>query len=116
MNTILLNPVTWDLMKDSSGNIAMASDPYSQAQDAASEIQTFKGEVYYDTTIGVPFDEEVMGKAPPLSYIRSLFVAAALRVPGTAGASCFFMSFVKRKLIGQVQIVNDLNQKATVAF
>ncbi len=43
-STLLLDQVTWDLAVDTSGNIAVASDPYSQAQDAASSIKTFAGE------------------------------------------------------------------------
>ena len=34
MNTLLLHTSTWDLTVDIDGNIAMASDPYSEAQDA----------------------------------------------------------------------------------
>ncbi len=49
-STLLLDQVTWDLAVDNVRHIAVASDPYSQAQDAASSIKTFAGEVYYDTT------------------------------------------------------------------
>jgi hypothetical protein len=34
---------------DAEGNIAVASEPYSLAQDAASAIKTFAGEVFWDT-------------------------------------------------------------------
>ncbi len=50
-----LDTVAWDLTVDTTGNIAVASNPYSMAQDAASAIRTFQGEVYYDTTLGIPF-------------------------------------------------------------
>ena len=38
MNTLFLNPATWDLMVDAEGNIAMAEAPYSTAQDVASGL------------------------------------------------------------------------------
>ena len=116
MNTLLLDPKTWDLMIDGSKNIAMASDPYSQAQDAASAIKTFAGECYYNTTLGTPYWETVFGLAPPLSLMKSYFVDAALTVPGTARAVCYIDSFVDRKVTGQVQIINDADQVAAVGF
>jgi hypothetical protein len=48
VNTLLLDVSSWDLCLDAAGNIAMASNPYSIAQDAASAIRTFAG----DFTIG----------------------------------------------------------------
>jgi hypothetical protein len=39
MNTLFLNPGPWDLTLDASGNIALAAEPYSLAQDAASAIE-----------------------------------------------------------------------------
>ena len=116
MNTLLLDPQNWDLTIDGAKNIAMASEPYSQAQDAASAIKTFIGECYYDTTIGTPYWETVFGLAPPLSLMKSYFVEAALTVPGTAKAVCYIDSFVDRKVVGQVQIVNDDGLAAVVGF
>lgn len=116
MQTLLLLPSTWDLTVDVSGNIAVASDPYSMAQDAASEIKTFAGEVYYDTTIGVPFWASILGKLPALTLVKAKFVAAALRVPGVVAARCFISSFTGRKLSGQVQIVDASGTTTPAAF
>ena len=57
MSTLLLDRTYWDLCVDSSGNLAVASEPYSLAQDAASAIKLFQGEYIYDTTIGIPYFE-----------------------------------------------------------
>ena len=78
MDTLLLDTVTWDLAVDALGNIAMASDPYAQAQDAASNIRTFAGEVYFNTTLGVPYWEQILGLAPPISVMKAHWNAAAL--------------------------------------
>ena len=116
MNTLLLVPDTWDLTVDATGNIAQASDPYSQAQDAASAIRTFRGECYYNTLLGIPYWSNVLGKWPPLSLVKAYIVAAALTVPGTVKAVCYISSFVNRKITGQVQIVNTVNQNAVAGF
>lgn len=115
MKTLLLDTVTWDLVLDVSGNIALASDPYSQAQDSASAIRTFIGECWYDTTIGVPFFQSFLGRAPNVALMRSKFSAAALAVPGVTGATCFISSIQSRSVTGQVQVVTDESPTPTAA-
>jgi hypothetical protein len=106
MDTLLLDTVLWDLVADTSGNIAAASTPYSQAQDAASEILTFQGEVYYDTTQGLPYFQSILGKFPPVSLMKQQFAQAAENVPGVVSAIFYISSLTQRLLQGQVQITN----------
>lgn len=116
MNTLLLDRSTWDLVVDAQGNIAVASEPYSQAQDAASAIKLFEGELYYDTSKGVPYWEQILGRAPPISYMVAKFVAAAKTVPGVASAVCYIESIVRRKVSGQVQITNSAGETSAANF
>lgn len=106
MNTLLLDTVTWDLVADTAGNIAVASDPYSMAQDAASCIKLFYGELYFDTTQGVPYFSQILGYAPPISLIKAYMNKAALQVPGVINAQTFITSWVDRIVSGQVQITD----------
>ena len=116
MNTVFLNPTTWDLVLDRSGNISVASDPYSQAQDAASAIRTFQSEVYYDTTLGIPYFAQILGKFPPASLMKAYFVRAALTVPGVIKARCFLGGFKDRTVTGQVQITNTAGLPSYLGF
>ena len=106
MNTLLLDTAAWDLVLDANGNIAMATAPYALAQDAASAIRTFAGEVYYDTTQGIPYFGKILGQFPPVSLMKSQFEAAALTVPGVTAAQAFITGFANRKIGGQVQITD----------
>lgn len=106
MTTLLLDLQSWDLCADASGNIAMASLPYAAAQDAASAIRFVRGEYWFDTTQGVPYFEQIMGKRPPLGIVRTLFTQAAKTMPDVVDAKVFFSSFVNRKLSGQVQVTD----------
>ena len=106
MRTLLLNPNTWDLMIDARQDIALASNPYALAQDAASAIKLFEGEQYYDTTQGVPYWQDILGHWPPLSLVKQKFVDAALTVPEVVAAQCFIQSFVRREIVGQVQVTD----------
>lgn len=104
MKTLLLDQTTWDLCLDASRNIAVASDPYSIAQDVACAVRAFLGEVWYDTTLGVPYFQQILGQRPPLSLITSQIEAVALTVPGVATAVCVITAFTDRVVTGQIQL------------
>lgn len=116
MNTLLLDRDAWDLCLDASGNIAMASEPYALAQDVASACRTFAGEVYYDTTQGIPYFSQILGQMPPLQLVKSQFVNAALTVPGVAGAVCYISGVSGRQLTGQVQVTDSTGTTTAVGF
>ena len=116
MNTLLLDLTNWDLVVDASGNVAMASDPYSLAQDAGSAIKLFSGELYYDTKQGVPYFAQILGQQPPLSLIKAEFIQAALTVPEVISAQCFIISITNRQVSGQVQVTNASGQTSAIGF
>lgn len=128
MQTLLLDQVSWDLVVDAFGNIAVASNPYSLAQDAASAGRTFLGEVWYDTTLGIPYFDVVLGK-PPLPIYRSMLITEILRVPEIVAARVFFSGLSKapttdaggnfvqgRQLTGQIQVTDNANQVSALNF
>lgn len=116
MQTLLLDVSAWDLVADASGNIALASNPYSLAQDAASAIRLFLAELWYDTTQGVPYWQKILGQWPPLALMKAQFVAAALTVPEVATAVVFIQTATERGITGQVQITDTSGNTATAAF
>jgi hypothetical protein len=107
LNTLLLDRTAWDFVLDANHNIAMASDPYSVAQDVASSVRTFIGECWYDTTRGIPYFQQILGQSPPLSYIKTQIAAAAALVPGCANPVVFISSAQNRVLSGQVQFTDS---------
>lgn len=116
MNTLLLDTLSWDLVADNSANIAVASDPYSQAQDAASAIKLFAGELYYDVSQGIPYFEEILGKSPPISLMKAYFNEQALTVPGVVVAQSYITFWRGRLVRGQVQIKNDAGDVSAAGF
>lgn len=118
MKTLLLNPQTWDLTIDNDGNIAVADDPYSLAQDAASAIKLFLGELWFDTTQGVPYFQQLFGKPPNISLIKAKFATAAETVPGVppGGAAVFITSISGRNVSGQVQITDSSGTTTAANF
>lgn len=102
--TLLLDQATWDVTVDIDGNIAIASLPYSAVQDACSAIRLFLGELWYDTSQGIPYRTAVLGRAPNLSFLKSAFSNAALTVPAVVSATTFITGIANRVLTGQVQL------------
>jgi hypothetical protein len=115
-STLILDPSTWDLLVDGSGNIAVAGEPYALAQDAASAIKTFSGEVFYDTSIGIPYFSEILGQSPPLSLVKYYMNSAALSVPGVVSSTTYLVSLINRTFIGQVQITAANGIKSAIGF
>jgi hypothetical protein len=113
--TMLLDRAAWDLVLDANGNIAVAAEPYSLAQDAASAIKTFLGECYFDTTVGVPWLTQILGKNVPIALLKQQLVDAALTVPDVASAQVFFTSTAGRFVQGQVQVTQASTGIVTAA-
>jgi hypothetical protein len=116
MDTLLLDRTLWDLVLDTSGNIAVASNPYALAQDAASAIRLFAGELWYDTSQGVPYFAEILGHYPPLQLMKAKFEAAALTVPGIVAARCVITAIKGRQVSGQVHVTDSAGVTTTAGF
>jgi hypothetical protein len=115
-STLLLDQSAWDLVLDANGNIARADPPYALAQDVASAVRTFLGEVWYDTTQGIPYWTKVLGKLPPASLLIEMINQVALTVPGVVTVQTFITSFIGRSITGNIQFVDVNNATHTVNF
>lgn len=102
-SSLLLALNTNDLTVDANRNIALASDPYAIAQNIATACKTFKGEVWYDDTRGIPYFQSILGQQLNAQFIRAQYIAVAESVEGVASAKFFFTLFSKRTLSGQIQ-------------
>lgn len=116
MKTLLLDTAAWDLCLDASGNIAVAGEPYAIAQNVASAVKVFAGELYYDTSQGIPYLANILGQRPPLQYIKAQIEQAAMTVPGVASARCILSSLTGRTLTGQIQITDNTGNVSNVNF
>lgn len=115
-NTLLLDQTAWDLILDANGNIALATAPYAIAQDVASATRTFLGECWYNTTLGLPYWQEILGEFPPLPYVAQQMKNEAFTVPDVAEVQVNFTKFQNRNLAGQIQIIDTDGAANNVAF
>lgn len=118
MDTLILDRTTWDLLLDTNGNIAVATDPYSVAQDAASAVKLFIGELWYDTTQGVPYFADILAQFPNIALMKAKFNAAALTVPEVTAAQTFIASIDRntRRITGQVQVTTKTGASSAANF
>lgn len=116
MKTLLLDLTQWDLLADAAGNIAFAEAPYQQAQDVASALRTFLGEIWYNTALGIPYFQQILGETPPVTVFQEYMQAAALTVPGVVSAECTIQAFEDRRVSGQVTFRTDNGQTGTVSL
>jgi hypothetical protein len=114
--TLLLDRTLWDLCLDANGNIAVATDPYSVQQDVASACRTFLGECYYNTTIGVPYFQQILGRFPPIGLVKQLLADAAATVPGCTNPVVFISSVAGRTVTGQVQFTDSNGTTQVASF
>lgn len=115
-NTLLLDQTVWDLVLDANGNIALAAAPYSIAQDVASATRTFLGECWYNTALGLPYWQQILGEFPPLQYVAEQMQDQALTVADVVEAKATFTSFQNRSLAGQIQVIDTDGAINNVAF
>ena len=116
MSTLALDSSAWDLTVDASGNIAVASNGQDIAQDVASAIKLFRGELWYDTTQGVPWFQSVLGQSYSLPVLQALINKAALSVPGVVRASTVITSLTDRVVSGNVEVIDTNGALLNVQF
>ena len=115
-NTLLLDVEAWDLVLDSNGSIALAAPPYAVAQDVASAIRLFLGELWYDTSQGMAYWQQLLGQNPTSSQVTTALNNAALSVPGVATVNTIITSIAGREVSGQVQFTITDGTSVTVNF
>lgn len=124
MNSLLLDLTTWDICLDASQNLAVAAAPYSLAQDVATAVRSFLGTVWYNTTLGVPWLQEVLAQPLNITTLSALMVQAALgAVPTTADvyvvkANCIINTFnaATRQVTGQIQFIDSNGNAGAVSI
>ncbi len=113
--TLALNSATWDLYA-ANGDIATVSAGAQLAQDAASACRLFLGELWFDTTQGVPYWQQLLGigTQPPNSLIVAKLQAAALTVPGVATATVVITGITTRTVTGTITVTGTDSNGNTI--
>jgi hypothetical protein len=117
MKTLLLSNPGWDLALDNAGNLAIVDGGLAIAQDCASAVRLYRGELWYDILSGLPYSEQIFGAypIPSASFLKAQFVGACLTVPGVISVACFLTGpGPKRTIGGQLQITDNLGRLSVI--
>lgn len=107
----------WDISLDDTGSIAITSNPYAVAQDVACACSTFLGEAWYDTTLGIPYYERILGHWPGTQLINTKMATEAKKLPYVQSAFCTTtVGKVDRLASGVMTITDTDNIQTTIQF
>lgn len=101
----------WDLaLVPSAGGVSLsvATGGAALAQNAATALDTFQGECWYDASLGMPYLQQVFGGGlVPLAYLKTKIQAVAGAVAGVASAAAYLSGpNPGRQVTGQVQLTS----------
>lgn len=117
MLTYALDSNSWDLTLDDAGDFATVSDRQQVAQDVASAIRTFQGECWYNTTLGLPYFDSILGQTPTASLLKDQLKTAALTVPTVQSVAITALQLTRRGLRGIVLVSSSqLSEPVSVSF
>lgn len=120
LDTLALNPETWDLTTDAYGNWATVGDATGgassptgpamrMAQDVATQCLSWAGEVYYDRSAGIMYPQ-LLGGEPNLPLLNAAYAQEALSVPLVAQAVAnFTFQGGRSRLLGGAILTTDVN-------
>ena len=116
----------WDFDVDAYGNWRTVGDAtpgdltgpgYRLAQDVATRCLSWRGEVYFDTTQGIPY-ETIVGQFASIAYVQQLYTVEALKVPACAQAvpDLTLTRGNKRTLTGSLTVADFTGNVGSIAL
>lgn len=112
-----LDASSWDLSLDDSGSIAITKNPYAVAQDVACACSTFLGEAWYDTTLGIPYYQRILGHWPGTQLINTKYAAEAKKLDYVQSAFCTVTVGNGDRVASGVMTITDTNNNtSTIEF
>lgn len=116
-NDTLALTAEWDLGLDDQGNLGTFGDATSAnpqtgpgmrlAQDVATRLRAWRGEVWFDTTQGIDYPR-YLGQAPSVIQLRADYQSEALLVPLCATALADLDLARPTRTVGGTLFLSDL--------
>lgn len=73
----------------SNGDLQLVMDDAAIRQSVLQTLQTFAGEWFLDTSVGIPYFQSIFVRNPNLDLIQAYFQNAITNVPGIASLNGF---------------------------
>jgi hypothetical protein len=96
----------WDIGLDANGNFAIATGNLAIAQDVACACRVFRGELWYDNSQGMPY-QQILGERPSLQFVKQALIGVGQTVPNVGSLAVFLTGPGNdRQVGGQIQIMS----------
>jgi hypothetical protein len=115
MSDLGMNLLTNDIQLQNN-DLYLVTGSDAIAQDLQQSLQVWLGEWFLDTTVGVPYLQQILVKNPNLDLIHADLVNAALAVDGVEQITSLTFEFdsVNRNLSVNFQGIDSMNETLSV--
>jgi hypothetical protein len=106
-----------DLAVTDDGNLDMVTDAEAVGQHARQRTMTFFGEWFLDTTCGVPWLEQIMGRQFDAALAESVIKKELIETDGVTGIEAFSLSYsrtVRGINVTRATLATEYDEEATV--
>ena len=92
---LAIDQTTNDLFFEADGNLAIVTDAEAVGQHVRQRLMTYSGEWFLDTTCGVPWLTELMGRQYDPALAEAVVKAEIVDTNGVTGIEDFSVSFTR---------------------
>ena len=117
MMGLAINPETNDLFVRDNGNLAIVTGAEAVGQHVRQRLKTFRGEWFLDTTVGVPWLQEIFGNAYDPALAESVVKAEILDTLGVSRIDGFSVGFnrtTRGLIIDRVEVLTTYDEAVRV--
>lgn len=107
---LALDPETNDLFKDSTGNLGIVRGAVAVGQHVRQRLKTFRGEWFLDTTAGVPWLAQIMGREYDPALAEAVVKAEILDTDAVTEITSFSVGFNRGTRDLQIRDIEVLTQ------
>ncbi|MCO6407371.1 hypothetical protein [Hoeflea alexandrii] len=112
-----IDQTTNDLQLAADGNLSLATEAKAVGQHGRQRLQTYSGEWFLDNTAGVPWLDQILGRAYDPALAESVVKSELLDTDGVTEITSFSVSFDKATrglLIRDVEVLTMFDEVANV--
>lgn len=114
---LAIDPDTNDLYLTPDGHLAVVTDAHAIGEHVRQRLKTFAGEWFLDTTAGVPWLDEILGRQYDPALAETVTKAEILDTEGVREILAFAVSYdqVTRNLIQSgIEVLTVYDEKVVI--
>ena len=114
---LALDPDTNDLFLRADGSLAVVAEAEAVGQHVRQRLMTFEGEWFLDTTAGVPWLDQLLGKAYDPALAEAVVKAEIMDTDGVTEITSFSVRFLREQRnldIHSVEVMTEYDAEVAI--